>query len=296
RFKVEADEQLVAAKGAWKTVGSDALVGTWDWVLPTTPPQPMNWSMTLAATKDPFVYKAALTLTGDDGKPKAVDAVMVVQTDHQPFFRLVMPVPGGPPAAMIGPMVWAPDNGTPRILTRNISFDRNITWVKKGGTPPGPGPAPLPDGWVTVTDANRMVSLAMPPTFVAQPALAQQVRQLLPGYDLSALDPNLMAGVEIVRFDGLNDPAQVFRIMVTASQRMGNQIQAGPPQQSVIGGVRCLSYPGQIANNTGLFNLGMNLIPTPRGIVAVNFVTSVRTVQESNPILMKISQTIQVAR
>lgn len=302
-FRAETDEQLVAAKGAWRGFDPRTMHGTWEWVLPTNPPRPMGWTLTVEPGKGPLAYQASVDVLGDGGKHTVTKGLLYLQLEHQPFFRLVMFPGKGQPVAMIGPIVWAPENGTPVIRSRNLALNINVYWLKKGGGKgpdvdpgPNPGPQPRPDGWVVAADANRAVSLAVPPSFNVNPAVIQRGQMVFRGYDFNALDPNLMAGVEIIRFDGQNDTDQVLGNLLGGARQLGNFVQVGPPQQTTIGGVKCVSYVGQVASGGAVYNVGLNLIPTPRGIVAVNFAVSAQTAEATLPLLQKIAATIEVAR
>jgi len=107
-YKVAADQALVDARKAWDGFKSEAMVGEWEWVLPTDPPKPMGVTMAVAPTGRPFHYHATLrsAAAGPDRKPQALEGELLLRLRGQPFLHLLLPAPTSKAgmAAIIGPM------------------------------------------------------------------------------------------------------------------------------------------------------------------------------------------------
>ncbi len=304
RFKAEVDENMAKARESWKSFQSEMMVGTWEWAMPGDPPKTMGMSMTLEATKQPFAYEMAFDTPTEDGKRKITKGLLIMEIHDQPYFRLITAAEGqGRPGVILGTMWWAPQGNTSHIMTRSILFNFNILWQKKGGKAPGPPPGPFKpdpdklDGWKTIADANRQVSLSVPATFVTDEKNLKRAQAVLKGYDFTGLDENLGAAVEIIRFDGVNDARRVIEMLFGGAQQLGVQLQLGRPQVSKLGDLEFVSFGGSGINAAGgVFNVGINLIPTPKGIVAVNFACAPQTARAAEPMLKKIWGTIKVAK
>ena len=88
-----------------------------------------------------------------------------------------------------------------------------------------------------------------------------------------------------------------MRSLLAGNQQLGVAIQLMPAQPIKIGGVDGAMFQGQrMAANGGVSNIGVYLIPTPKGIVAVNFVCAPMTMQAALPTLQKILASIKVAK
>jgi len=103
--------------------------------------------------------------------------------------------------------------------------------------------------------------------------------------------------VEIIRFDGINSGIEAIKTLLAGEQQLGVAIQLQPAQPIRIGGVDGVGFQGQrVTSNGGVYSIGIYLIPTPKGIVTVNFVCSPMTMQAALPTLQKILASIQVAK
>ncbi|QOV90398.1 clostripain-related cysteine peptidase [Humisphaera borealis] len=298
-FKVEVDPNIVASKQNFRQFKSEMLVGTFDWTIPTEPPQQIG-SMVVRPTKGPLAYSVELTMPGPDGKPAVRRGMLFVTLEGLPSFHMQLGTSGNrPEGALMGPLFFVPDKGI--IMARPLGLEMNIFWVKKGGGPVvnnggQPPERVVPQGWAIVSDGNGIVSLAVPPNLPNQAALVNNKRQLLPGFDFNAIDNQLLAGVEIIRFDGERDPNRVMRALVAAMQQMGlqSQFEAGKPMK--IDGVDATGYVGQFMAGNLVYAMGVNLISTPKGIVAVNFAHAPQNAESSLPVLTQIIKTIRVAK
>ena len=292
KYKAETDEKLVNAKQTWKPFKSEMMVGTWEWSVMTDPPKPINVSMTIEPTKNPFTYLMTLDSPADGGKRQVQHGLLILEIHDQPFFRLITIPDNGPSGAILGTMWWDPKDGVSRIMTRQLALDMNILWEKKGGGPTPP--VVKPEGWTTITDANQSISLAVPPGFVVDKTAVQRGKSVFKGYESYVVDGDLVAAVEMIRFDGINDPDVALKALMVGARQLGTRLELGAPQKGPIGGVEAVSYGGLAANSGLVLNVGVNFIPTAKGIVAVNFACSPQTAQMVLPTLTKIGGTIQV--
>ena len=300
-YKAVADEELASMKESWRTFKPQMMVGTWDWALPADPPKSVDTSMSVKATRDPLVYDVTLDSPGDDGKRKLTSGTLILEIHDQPFYRLIVhPENNGRPEVMLGTISWAPQAGKGRIVTRSLALDINILWMKTdelagdddGNELPNP-----PEGSRTVSDANKLVSLTVPPGFVTDEKAAKQAKAVFKGRDYGGFDANLKAGVEIIRFEGINSGRETLKAFVAGAQQLGIQIRLGSPQPSKIGGVDTVSIPAQAVNANGVvFNMGINLIPTAKGIVVVNFISSPANFQAAEPTMQEMLASIKVAK
>ena len=68
------------------------------------------------------------------------------------------------------------------------------------------------------------LSLVIPPSFVANDQLIQDGKKIFDGYDHASVDPNLNAAIEIIRFDGMSDAAQVVTALVAGYKKKGIEL------------------------------------------------------------------------
>jgi hypothetical protein len=292
KYKAETDQNLVNAKETWKTFKSEMMVGTWEWLLMTDPPKPIGVSMTIEPTKNPFMYLMTLDSPADGGKRQVQHGLLVLEIHDQPFFRLITIPDSGEPGAILGTMWWAPKDGVSRIMTRQLALDMNILWQKKGGG--GAQPVAAPDGWVTFTDANQSVALAIPPAFVVDENAMQTGKSVFNGYETYRVDANSVAAVEVIRFDGINDADTAVKALVAGAGRLGTRLQLNEPKKVTLNGVDCTAYLGVAGNNGVVLNVGLYFVPTAKGMVAVDFGCVPQTAQMVTPTFKKILETVQV--
>jgi hypothetical protein len=122
----------------------------------------------------------------------------------------------------------------------------------------------------TWQDPQGRASLTYPATWVNNATVVQQMRQVFPGYALSVADPATQCGIEIIFFDGQNDPAACANYISGVFQQLGMQVQIGQPQRNMVGGKQSYSVPVMIAGPTGQVGGVMNFMNISTGIVAVN--------------------------
>ena len=127
--------------------------------------------------------------------------------------------------------------------------------------------------------------------------LVQQMKQFFPGYDFTAVDQNLTATVEIIRFDNINDPRVVMQQLDMFIQNVGAQLQIQDQRQNVINGAQVSSFQGMIMTQQGGSGVGINLVQTRGGIVAVNFsLQNPMMAQQALPVLQQIIGSLRVAQ
>jgi hypothetical protein len=307
RFRVLDDERLTALKESWRDIKPSRMVGTWEWMTTGDQVVSLKTTMTIEATKLPWFYRLTVTGLGPDGRPVEMTGTLMLRMEPLPFYHMVMVLPGSkqPPSGLMGPMKWVTDGHGDRVMAMLIGPNKAIYWVKtKEGAPGrenGPQPQPPvqrpPEGWIAVTDANRALSVAVPPTFVVMRDALQRNRQVFAGYDFCAADGNLGIAFEIIRFDGVNDPDAALKAMLAGGAQLGVQLRPGQPVRSKMGGADCVTVTGQARSNAaGAYVFVSNLITTPRGIVAVNFAISPQAGDAGTATIEKILRTVQVGQ
>ena len=299
-YKVGADDRLIKSKDSFRGFKFETMVGTWDWIIPSNPPKKTGISMVVSATKKPNVFQTTFNMVQANGSTKSIPSILILATYDQPFFRLILVEKGQKPVAMFGPMIWAPENGTPVVRTVNLSFLSDIYWLKQANGPvqpgpvlPGPvqpGPKPNADGSVTVTDANQTISINIPQGFTLDEEKTKLGKTAFTGYEALYIDGNTGAAVQVIRFDGINDPNKAIQEYIKGCNALGIQLQVFNSSTFQFAGVQASSFQGQMAAQNAVMNVGLNFIPTAKGYVAINFGCSPFNVNACVPMFMQILQ------
>lgn len=157
----------------------------------------------------------------------------------------------------------------------------------------------VPEGWHNVSDANKMVSFALPPEYVTDDAAVAAHKKLYDGFDTVSKDAKAEAEVAIIRFEGVKDDAAVAKSLVAAYKKDGIELDLGEVIHSKRPGndVEIVFYSADAKNAAGeKFRVSVNLIPTPKGIVVVTFSCPEKKFSAWSQTMWKIVGTMKIAK
>jgi hypothetical protein len=160
---------------------------------------------------------------------------------------------------------------------------------------PQPQPQPMADG-VTWQDPNGRVSVTYPANWQINPQAPQNWRPAFPGYTLAAEDPQTHYGMDIIFFNGSNDPQQVAQQVANTLQNIGAQAQLGPSQPTQFNGVHGVIVPMRLGSSNGQFATMMAIAPVSGGIVVINLGAPQQSAQGALPTFQKIFESLKIGR
>jgi hypothetical protein len=157
-----------------------------------------------------------------------------------------------------------------------------------------PQPQPM-GGGITWADPQGRVSLSYPATWFQNPQAIQNLRSVLPGYALSVVDPASHCGLDVIFFEGVQDPNAVTQYMEGTMRNFGFGFEKGPGQQANFSGVTGTMIPIKIQTPNGVLTSVMSVLPVKGGMVLLNVGGPMENFKASPQILQSIVQSVRVA-
>ena len=145
-------------------------------------------------------------------------------------------------------------------------------------------------------DPRERVALRIPAGWRVQENVMEQVRQTLPGYALSIINPNTRCGSEVIFFDGAENPEQAVQTWVEGLQRIGATIELGEPRPDSVTGHRAVDYEFQMQIGQTVIGGIISIVQIRGGLVAFTLGGPTDNLQAAMPEFQQLVQSIQFAR
>lgn len=137
------------------------------------------------------------------------------------------------------------------------------------------------------SDARKRISMPYPQSWMLNEQGVQALKQYLPGYELSAVDPQTAASVDVVFFDG-QDMQTAAQTMLNLFTQMGANPQTGQGQMSQIAGKQAMSIPLTLNGQMGSVQGIMTFITINGGVVCVTVASPSQSTQAATPVFTQI--------
>jgi hypothetical protein len=150
-----------------------------------------------------------------------------------------------------------------------------------------------PNAGAVWSDPGGRMALTYPAGWATNPQLVASMRQVFPGYALSATNPATQCGVDVIFFSGASNANQVVAQIVGVFQNLGLQVQTGPAQTANVGGKNALMVSIAVRGPTGVIGGNIYVASVTDGMVAVDVGGPQPMLQAATPELLGVVNSVK---